>query len=167
MFAFPLSIDDFFWLRVRAVCTKSYQVYISCVSRSAFETRRHRTIPSANANLPWTVCSIQYHLRCQLKCCYFEWSGKRRERDPISIFHALIWRQSDWQIRRFDHLCSPFVYVFFLLFGVLKMRENLWLHYGELRRMNLGQKSICFQEVAFYTIITALIWVEALWFGLK
>ena len=80
MFAFPLSIDDFFWLRVCAVCIKSYQVYISCVSRSAFETRRHRTIQSVNANLPWTVCSIQYHLRCQLKCCYFEWRKKRKRK---------------------------------------------------------------------------------------
>lgn len=86
----------FFCLHVLKILSRSqwivelfffYQVYISCVSRSAFESRRHQTQQHSTFMyrpkrerererrrklITSSIgCESVYHLRCQLKCCLF------------------------------------------------------------------------------------------------
>lgn len=113
----------------------NYQVYISCVSRSAFEPRRHaRKKHTIEMQIYHTAYSISEHIiwRCQLKCCYLM-QTKRKNQFGADCFTFLRYNLAAKWLQ-----WNPFVFL---------LHANLWLHLCELPPMNLGQKSICFQEV--------------------
>lgn len=115
----------------------NYQVYISCVSRSAFESRRHarnkHTIEMQIYHTVYTIPISEYIIwRCQLKCCYLM-QTKRKNQFGADCFTFLRYNLAAKWLQ-----WNPFVFL---------LHANLWLHLCELPPMNLGQKSICFQEV--------------------
>lgn len=136
------SLFDSFWLRVCADFFSvwwdtrlNYQVYISCVSRSAFESRRHaRNKHTIEMQIYHTAYSISEYIiwRFQLKCCYLM-QTKRKNQFGADCFPFLRYNLA----AKWLHW-NPFVFL---------LHANLWLHLCELPPMNLGQKSICFQEV--------------------
>lgn len=129
-----------FWLRVCAkmprIHFENYQVYISCVSRSALKQGAINERTDQPTNIQSKCKFRQSHGECiicirQLKCCYFD----RKKRDSkLVCFTFLRLNFGGKVIRWIRYLIIyessiPFPFSFRTQTHEL---SNLWLHYGEL-----------------------------------